>query len=510
MGLIQLFLEQPENKQKILRLKAQGMPDKRIAAEVGLSENAVGQYFSTVCADLGLKIKKDYSVLQKLIAQVDEHLGLKNKVALSVSTVTPEPNPMSYSQYVEQSINKSNEYRKTHWDDLNKIRSSGLVTQFLQQYYKDLPNLLIVKRNSAQPFIYPCVFLVNPDTNCALDGVQSNMVMDLTGKSQKTQLDFEYRFFRVAKQPDLLEFNKVTFALRLAEVSNGELKIDIYPSDYLSGLDTSESLSWELMKAIYEFQNANPSASKTEVIANVENQLPLRKRIEDLTKKDFFNGIGRAATFGVAMLFIYRGSDGNYWFTANVRSGEVAVQANSVHTLPAGMFQTEFPLAGLNLEAQAEEWGIEKRIICEWLEEVYGHKEYRDKATRKPYAEIQQDEATVMPVLVELLKQKKAELLCSGIAIDLINLRPEICTVLIVHEYNEQIVSRMRASKESEGKKIEYFLLEDIEKQKPNVMQYLAPENMVASGAAAIWQGLKIALPKLYPIKVNASLKNLP
>lgn len=38
MGLIQLFLEQPENKQKILRLKAQGMPDKRIAAEVGLSE----------------------------------------------------------------------------------------------------------------------------------------------------------------------------------------------------------------------------------------------------------------------------------------------------------------------------------------------------------------------------------------------------------------------------------------------------------------------------------------
>jgi hypothetical protein len=216
----------------------------------------------------------------------------------------------------------------------------------------------------------------------------------------------------------------------------------------------------------------------------------------ELTGGDFFKGNARAATLGVSCLFVYLDKDG-YKFTSNTRSSTgVAVQSNRVHTLPAGMFQTEFTLEELAWRRE-EETSIEKRIMCEWLEEVYGRKEYKDVATKKPFSEIKKDPDTVMPILEQLRARGKVKMFCSGIAIDLFNLRPEICMVLIITEYNEKIVSSMRANEETRGKDFEKRPIQELTDQSNAMMAYLSPENTVATGMAAIWKGLEIVKREL-------------
>ena len=134
-------------------------------------------------------------------------------------------------------------------------------------------------------------------------------------------------------------------------------------------------------------------------------------------------GDGRSAALGIGTLTVF--NDGaEYRAILARRSGATAFDSNMYHVLPAMMFgptTADF--------SDQREWSIKHQILREVLEELFGMPE--EKSPQRWdffYAH------PALRYLLDLLERGKAQLCATGIIFNLLTLRPEIASLLLIHD----------------------------------------------------------------------------
>jgi hypothetical protein len=185
---------------------------------------------------------------------------------------------------------------------------------------------------------------------------------------------------------------------------------------YFESLATSEVLDAELMRALA------PAPGRAVPLA----ALPRRSWIHDRAVDPVTDGSGRSAALSVATVTMYRVDD-RYEVVLSPRASWVARHRLYNHVAPSGIFQ---PFNRSSASSQSE-FSVRTTLLRELLEELYGREDYDRKGSR-----LLQDPASEPEVrnLTTMLEDGRAELLYTGISINLLTLRPEICTLLLIHD----------------------------------------------------------------------------
>lgn len=209
----------------------------------------------------------------------------------------------------------------------------------------------------------------------------------------------------------------------------------------------------------------------------------------------------RAAGIGIAALIavVKEEPDGTHRLDALLgrRSKQVGTYPDTWHVAPAGMFNWRF---GGRLPNGTDErpWGsydagdILGSVLTEYGEETHNLHKLEDNTEREYLA--------TRPAVRRLVKN--AEFVFTGVAIDLANLRPEICVLIYVSDpawhgrqkfkLNYEYVRYGEPVGRSAGKKRTLFGVTVANEHGPidDALELLDPQETVAAGAAAFWLGV--------------------
>lgn len=216
------------------------------------------------------------------------------------------------------------------------------------------------------------------------------------------------------KQQNSYLWNGPTYALHSIDGPNHQLQCRV--GSYFDTVNTCTILEVELQRAIAAL---GPQASHDERYA----AMPLRYALHQGYRgaralADAWTGRGRSAAIAISCLFaVFDGHD--YRYFVRQRSSRLADGAGLHHIVPSMVFQ---PTG--NDPADPASYSLKNTILREVAEELFN----REEGDQNPlhYPEITD--------LKTLLHSGGADLTISGLAMDLLCLRPEILAVLVVHD----------------------------------------------------------------------------
>lgn len=134
-------------------------------------------------------------------------------------------------------------------------------------------------------------------------------------------------------------------------------------------------------------------------------------------------GDKRSAAIGIGTLTIFNDGE-TYRAILAKRSESTALDSNMYHVLPAMMFQpttADF--------ADRREWSVKHQILREVLEEIFGQPEALEPQRWDFFYD-----HPALRYLLSLMEAGSAQLCATGIILNLLTLRPEISTLLLIHE----------------------------------------------------------------------------
>ena len=199
-------------------------------------------------------------------------------------------------------------------------------------------------------------------------------------------------------------------------------------------------------------------------------------------------GDGRSAAIGISTLTVFNDGD-VYRAILAKRSEATAFDSNMYHVLPAMMFEpttADF--------ADQREWSVKHQILREVLEEIFGLPEAR-RPTRWDYFY----DHPALRYLLLMMERGQARLLANGIILNLLTLRPEISTLLLIHdpEWYARITAKdsdmpMRTAEETLGGSVVMAPIGSDE----DFLAYFPPDlhlSMPAQATATMWLGIEQA-----------------
>jgi hypothetical protein len=242
-------------------------------------------------------------------------------------------------------------------------------------------------------------------------------------------------FIRTKYELGSIKYEGVDYRMTRIEFSDDVPKLHGAFGLYYDNILTQYAIEWELKKALLSH-----TRDPIDVLSK-RNQLPLREAVE-AQGNPLVGGHGRCAAITVSTLLVFKRPAGTFGSLIRRRSLNVGVSPGMLHVVPAGMFEA----SNTN-----DNWSIHMNVWRELLEEVYDETEQQGKE----YAETSDHIMRIEPVrlLSEMLKDGSAEFSVTGIVCDLLNLRPEICTVLFIPDEAFAVVRPMRLNWEYEPEK---------------------------------------------------------
>lgn len=217
--------------------------------------------------------------------------------------------------------------------------------------------------------------------------------------------------------------------------SNGGLKLRAGIATYGEIVRTGDSLINEFAVFSYILGSASPARRDQRLWCekDILRALPWRRMVHMWAHEPaslLLAPSSRAAGLGVAVTMVPDGAPQAY---VARRSGKVGTYPDSVHVIPAGMCNTKESLR--HPEATLRPDYLKWTMIGELLEECYDISNLASYSTDDWVADIRSELASLG------LEEFEPEL--SGITIDLLNLRPEVCAVVRTQQ-RQGSVRRMR------------------------------------------------------------------
>ncbi len=311
--------------------------------------------------------------------------------------------------------------------------------------------------------------------------------------------DRQLREIRAGRRAHLDTWNQLTYDLQaMTRDEQGRVQVHCKLGTYFHSLSTSECLDPELLEAYAAWPDSKPD----EAWPRLERRAWLHERVPDPVA----DGRYRSAALGVSTLTIVRVRNrtfDGYKMFLSPRSVTVATKRRSYHVVPSGMFQPFIPSDSSDL--LQGQFSVAETVMREFVEELYGVEELETGDGRvDPEAIYRRREARL---LSDMLETGDAALLYSGVAINLLALRPEICTVLIINDprWYERECGELRICGEYLQQCQQAELLPDqrwvqlinLERHDLEIdpwwREHLRARTVVAPGVAAIELGLRVA-----------------
>ncbi len=379
-------------------------------------------------------------------------------------------------------MNYSNE--KNAGQDLNDLVQQDVVVDFLAWLYGD-ENLFRGPTGLRYPLTVRTEVATNPQ-----------MILGDWEKESRTFPESSW-LLEEMKQKNSYLWNGKTYALRSvdstemenigagnveadstadSDLSNQKYYLQFTTGSYFDTINTCTILEVELQRAIASLPlNASHQ--------DRYRAMPLRQALHGEKKgakalEDAWLGRDRSAAIAISCLFaVYNGQD--YCYFVRQRAGNLADGAGQYHIVPSMVFQPT------NKDtASPDSYNLQNMILREVAEELFDREEGDQNILSHPeIADLQ-----------SLLYTGGASLQISGIAMDLLCLRPEILAVLTVHD--SKWLARHASS-------ICFSHHEYVQSQSENEGWYsvsddalflrggeLEPRHCVASGAASAILGL--------------------
>ncbi len=222
--------------------------------------------------------------------------------------------------------------------------------------------------------------------------------------------------------------NRITYTMKELLTEENKVGITCGLGTYFECLDTCDSLEWELLSKHHYLTRSDEKAFQ-----QFETHLPLRSALHTKVADPVRSGLHRSVAIAISTLVAFN-DEGVLRLWLKRRSTKVAVHASIFHVIPSFMFQPA-------TEYFDEELSITHNIYREYLEELFNRPEPEAGDWRYFY-----DDPTLL-FLQRLLNIGEAELYLSGVAVNLLNLRPEICTVLLIrspewHRFHRQATKK--------------------------------------------------------------------
>jgi transcriptional regulator with XRE-family HTH domain len=311
--------------------------------------------------------------------------------------------------------------------------------------------------------------------------------------------DRQLREIRAGRRAHLDTWNQLTYDLHaMTRDEQGRVQLHCKLGTYFHSLSTSECLDPELLEAYAAWPDSKPE----EVWSRLERRAWLHERVPDPVA----DGGYRSAALGVSTLTIVRVRNrtfDGYKMFLSPRSVTVATQRRRYHVVPSGMFQPFIPSESGDL--LRSQFSVSDTVMREFVEELYGVEELETGDGRvDPQAIYHRRESRL---LSDMLRAGDAALLYSGVAVNLLALRPEICTVLVIDDpgWYERECGELRICDEylqqcqqaellPDQRWVQLINLErdDLELD-PKWRDHLRARTVVAPGVAAIDLGLRVA-----------------
>jgi hypothetical protein len=203
----------------------------------------------------------------------------------------------------------------------------------------------------------------------------------------------------------------------------GAPRLDCKLGRYFASIATSEDLDKELMDAL------RPDRDGVVRLAD----LPRRSWLHQSTDRDgsiidpVVAGSTRAAALSHATVLLVANGTDRYDLLLPFRSEAVATHAYFNHVAPSGILSPHFedPVPSI------DECSVERNFFREWVEEIYAQDAFeRPEGIDAPDPEY----APEVIRLKQAISDGRAALYYTGVSVNLLTLRPEICLALVVHD----------------------------------------------------------------------------
>ncbi len=303
---------------------------------------------------------------------------------------------------------------------------------------------------------------------------------------------------QTGRRAHLDKWNQLTYDLGTIQQTATSPKLLCKMGTYFHSLATSESLSDEILDAYAAW----PDYSPEEAWPKLERRAWLHERVADPVA----DGSHRSSAVGVSTLTIVRVSrrdfDG-YKMFISPRSTRVSTSRRRYHVIPSGMFQP-FVSDGSPGSLRAQ-FSVQATVVREFIEELYGVEELETgDGSIDPEAIYRRPEAKL---LEGMLTSGETRLFFTGIAVNLLALRPEVCTLMVIDDprWFEDECGEIRLCgeylRQTERTELlpdqQWVQLVDLERDglKPERAwrELLRPSTLVAPGWAGVELGIRVA-----------------
>ena len=209
---------------------------------------------------------------------------------------------------------------------------------------------------------------------------------------------------------------------------------------YEDCLATCDAIERELLLAFAS--NPPNTADVVEFDRFAKANLALRNAAKafcvERSASPYLTGIGRSAAIAVSTLLFAKMPDRSVVTFLGQRSGKTAAHPYLMHVVPSGMFQPiwhwQNPGRSMDSQYYSTEWSLRNHVLRELAHELFGRDIHSDLARQPPetpdvifgYPEVK--------YLDHLITSGKANLFVTAVLVNLLNLRPEIATVLIIDD----------------------------------------------------------------------------
>src|SRR5262249_52682087 len=279
----------------------------------------------------------------------------------------------------------------------------------------------------------------------------------------------------------------------LKRVLSGEsLQIQCELGSYLRALDTCDEIAWEMYT-----QHQHLSGQSERHFEEFDNRLQLRGIIHSAVPDPVCDGSRRSAALGISTLLAYYDNDELTLMLRRRGKKSVAAHIGMLHVVPSFMFQP----ATCDLD---HEFSVKHNLFREYLEELFNRPEPEENEGdwRYFYGDPR------LEYLLGLLRDGKADIYLTGFAVNLLNLRPEICLLLYIKDpewysfHGQHADSAMRFQFNSEWMRMREMgdnaqtaisrLSYRREEEHLLEVSGINPAELVPPGAAALWLGKRL------------------
>ncbi|HQV31578.1 MAG TPA: hypothetical protein PKV71_06870 [Calditrichia bacterium] len=201
------------------------------------------------------------------------------------------------------------------------------------------------------------------------------------------------------------------YDMETLSLTDGIPSLSARPGGYFANLATGELVELELLAALGS-TTANPAAPLAGRLA--------QRRLLQAHENPIFSARFRCAAAGLSAIIVCRDQTRRI-VLMRFAAPKFGPQFRVLHALPSLMME---PATG----RWTQEFDVHHNFFREYLEEVFDAPEQRGEGLPLGFFE----NHPAQTFLRSFLDRREAQLIGTGIAVDLLKLRPEICTLLLV------------------------------------------------------------------------------